>query len=270
MVQFIHGLGGNETAWRKVANQLRDDYLIDRQVIDYARSQNLDLADASDKVEEELWDPDVQLAQEGVVDAGRTFAVGHSMGGLVARDVLREHQRLNDSRTSWDFQGLVTFGTPHDGARIIRQIDELLTVFQRGCTALIAGPAADTTFNALDRAPFLIRWGGLAAGLPTNVASVSRRLCENSALKAGGTFVAAATFAREAGNDISDVAPYIDELNAFPLPAGFPAYNVVGIEEEPVSLRVISSLRSDVSNQDVYSADEDDDLVNTIQTKIAL
>lgn len=47
--------------------------------------------------------------------------VGHSMGGLVSRD------EINENRGS--YQGLITLGTPHNGAPIAPNLDNAGRVF---------------------------------------------------------------------------------------------------------------------------------------------
>lgn len=70
-----------------------------------------------------------------------SIAIAHSQGGIVAR---RLDKMLEDDGVARTFGGLVTFGSPHQGARIINNIDEFDPWLSEACVALSAGPIEES------------------------------------------------------------------------------------------------------------------------------
>ncbi|PEN06948.1 hypothetical protein CRI93_07325 [Longimonas halophila] len=99
-VTFIHGLGGTSLSLQEADNTLSDDFLINTRRLGYS-SQN-DIAS-------------IASSERGNV-LSNSVVVGHSMGGIVAREMIR-----NDGSQS-DIDALITSGSPHEGALIANQL----------------------------------------------------------------------------------------------------------------------------------------------------
>ncbi len=102
-VVFIHGVNSSPDTWTDAANRLQSRLQIAprRPSVSWQRS----LESQGDELQ----------AQFGSLP-GSTLAVGHSLGGLVARQWSRIHA----------LDGLITLGTPNRGAPIANHIDEWL------------------------------------------------------------------------------------------------------------------------------------------------
>lgn len=99
-VTFIHGLGGNSLSLQEADNTLSDDFIINTQRLGYS-SQNDIASIASGERSNVL---------------SNSVVVGHSMGGVVAREMVR-----TDGSQS-DIDALITSGSPHEGALIANQL----------------------------------------------------------------------------------------------------------------------------------------------------
>ena len=102
-VVFIHGVGSSPATWADAATRLESRLEIAPQRASVSWQQSLE--SQGDQVQ----------ARFGNLP-GSTIAVGHSLGGLVARQWSRQHQ-LN---------GLVTLGSPNRGAPIANHVNEWL------------------------------------------------------------------------------------------------------------------------------------------------
>lgn len=103
-VTFLHGIN-DQGAWNRTAPLMQQEFRLTENRQNYVSDQALD------NINNGLG---VGLILNGVL-------VGHSMGGLVSRD------EIDENRGS--YQGLITLGTPHNGAPIAPNLDNAGRVF---------------------------------------------------------------------------------------------------------------------------------------------
>src|SRR4029450_11796597 len=100
-VVFIHGMGSGPETWQETADRLQSRLQI-----------------SPDRAQVSWWNAVESQASEMQARfgglPGSTIAVGHSLGGLVARQWGRSHQ----------LEGLITLGSPNPGRPIANQINE--------------------------------------------------------------------------------------------------------------------------------------------------
>ena len=94
-VAFIHGLMGDVYTWNDTANKLKEEYFINITNEEY---------DESERISSTANSYQYKIPNNSVV-------VAHSMGGLLAREMIRNYG-------TGDFSALITTGTPHIGAQI--------------------------------------------------------------------------------------------------------------------------------------------------------
>ena len=92
-VAFIHGLNGDASSWATAANQLSNTLPIQPQIVQY--SSDIRIPQIADAEYPALRD--------------NSIIVSHSMGGMVSREMVREHGEEK-------IRALITVGTPHTGA----------------------------------------------------------------------------------------------------------------------------------------------------------
>ncbi|MEX0609286.1 MAG: hypothetical protein WD016_11755 [Balneolaceae bacterium] len=117
-VSFIHGLGSNTSVWNDMAGQLGDEFSFTKNDIGYNTEQ------------------DVSYSATSVFIPSGTVSVGHSMGGLLAREYLR-------IRSTGQMKALITVGTPHYGAPVAVAVQDgkVAEVISGWIEDLAAGPA---------------------------------------------------------------------------------------------------------------------------------
>lgn len=99
-VVFIHGLNSNDGAWANAAERLKARAAID------ARRPGLDWRHTYESQADQIEGSDLGALP------GTSIAIGHSNGGLVARQWSRSHP----------LAGIITVATPHQGAPIVTNI----------------------------------------------------------------------------------------------------------------------------------------------------
>ena len=99
-VTFIHVLGGNSLSLQEADNALSDDFIINTKRLGYNSFEDIASIASSERS---------NVLSNSVV-------VGHSMGGIVAREMVR-----TDGSQS-DIDALITSGSPHEGALIANQL----------------------------------------------------------------------------------------------------------------------------------------------------
>ena len=118
-VSFIHGLGDNYTIWNNMAGQLSSEFVFYRDNVSY-NSANA-----------------VSNTASSVYIPSGTVSVAHSLGGLVAREHLRQ-------KGTGKMNALITVGTPNLGAPVAVNVQNgrLAQVLAGWVEDLAAGPVA--------------------------------------------------------------------------------------------------------------------------------
>lgn len=137
-VAWVHGLGGSgdeesstyENSWIQASSATDVIY----QTVSHRPSYtDVGLTAAAYSLKSKMLD-------YGTMD-NNSIIIAHSQGGIVSR---RYDQILDDDGVARTFGGLVTFGSPHQGARIINNIDEFDPWLSETCEALSAGPIEES------------------------------------------------------------------------------------------------------------------------------
>lgn len=158
-VFWLHGYQGNENSLilasgdvetRFRANCIRPDY--------NASQQSLEASAANVEV-------DINDIVGGQINTERNFIIAHSMGGLVARKLGRlEVEGVAASIPKYN--GLITLGTPHQGAfaanTLVENPEMIDNVLTNACQKLALGPAKEEISNSgvLGRIAIMFGFGG--------------------------------------------------------------------------------------------------------------
>ena len=129
LIYFVHGLGGNEKSWDAVDDAHTGEFVYTPLRVDYETHQR-DFNEASYEVYLEMnrLRLEALYVNNQVLTTDKPYAIGHSQGGLVLRDMdhkFRTNYDAHFQETNRQFYGIITFGTPHLGANIAVSQNEL-------------------------------------------------------------------------------------------------------------------------------------------------
>ncbi len=138
-VFWIHGLGGQgddagttAISWFQASLWSEQEFMVNSARPDY---NNISLEAAAVELKGDL---------ESFPDADdHAIVVAHSQGGIVTRRVDQMYTTGEYGFEPRTFGGVATFGTPHQGAMIINNIDEIQAWIGDACNDLAAGPVAE-------------------------------------------------------------------------------------------------------------------------------
>jgi Putative serine esterase (DUF676) len=111
---FVHGLKGSVSSWETVRAEW-DIRLTKAELppIDYSGSQN-NLTTASESLENDVTEATNDPESDPTWKDKRNFIIAHSLGGIVSRHL---QIAMNNDDNPVPYDGIVTFGTPHQGAK---------------------------------------------------------------------------------------------------------------------------------------------------------
>ncbi len=257
IVFWLHGLGGDNAAFSRVAtattfntSTLVPAYpprKIWSEQLGYEQ-QTYNLDNAAAYIHTKIAAADGINSTFGLTTKSNNFIIAHSQGGLVARSVDRLYtlnpwleRRIN---------GIVTFGSAHQGAQIINsRANNLFPGFiDDACNDLTIGPIQEGINQN-----FLLRWFISAS----NVQNVLQPLCT---VLSGTVPLAFTDFSQPISNDYMVGAPALADLNNFQSSVNKVAF--YGIEDEQTQVwRVLTSLKNKPNNYPAFEADDDTELL---------
>jgi pimeloyl-ACP methyl ester carboxylesterase len=257
LIYWIHGLGGNGDSWAKVA-QATQYQSPSQQVPGYPARKvtslpltysQFSLSGAASSLHNMIMTQgDPASIANNITDRTDNFIIAHSQGGIVSRATDMMYDQLGP-QIERRFGGIVTFGSPHAGAKILNNKDQFGAFSEDGCNALISGPLEDSIQN-LGIVSFFI------SGQTFH--SLKEGFCNFLADQ-----VAPIMFQdqfQDITEDYKVGAVPIAELNTHT--STIPHVAFYGIEEEPVLYRTMYNLKVKKPNSyDHFKADDDQYLV---------
>ncbi|HEY8933939.1 MAG TPA: alpha/beta hydrolase [Cyclobacteriaceae bacterium] len=218
-VNWIHGLGETDKIWKNYAPLFEQERIMTSNTPVYYDNDRSGVVSAKNTLDNRM------------TASASNILIGHSMGGLVAR----EYERNYGSSL---VRGIVTVTSPNQGATVANQIisGNAQTIINRGIADLSAGPVADgkTIMNALLTSSL--------TGIPTTVTNkiinkkVDAFLKENLFVKVS-EFLANEPYATL--EDFKVNGTYINGLNAYT--ARVPIVNIICEENDKAALRIANS-----------------------------
>lgn len=137
-VIWVHGFHGDETSFTQVAADVTARFKANNKNGDYSATQS-SLANAATNL-----GTDVEDFTGGQYDTERNFIIAHSLGGMVARTLGQITEPITSTPL---YNGLITFGTPHQGAFVADTYEfnpQLLnSALTDACVNLAKGPVAE-------------------------------------------------------------------------------------------------------------------------------
>jgi triacylglycerol esterase/lipase EstA (alpha/beta hydrolase family) len=265
LVYFLHGLGGNRGSWSAVHDAHISDYKYFPYRLDYSEgweaggSNQRDFQLASEVTQQDMDEGRTKFLQRvGSVgsEVGLPYVIGHSQGGLVARDLDMKYATgiypLLDS-TDRRFWGMVTVGTPNAGALIAVNHDAM-DAFAADLLYKLAAPQTLNLLNNINlKIPFYSkRFNGLYTTANNLVSDVSNFLGND--LLAMVTKAKRDPITRQYGPNSSYLLDTLNHSTPHIAKAAF-----YGIEQDPVLWRIATyMIGKETSEYSTFGANDDD------------
>ena len=264
IVFWLHGLGGDNAAFSRVVTATT--FNTSTPIPNYPprkiwseqlgyEQQTYSLDGAASYIHTKIALADGINNTYGLATKQNNFIISHSQGGLVARAVDRIYT-LNpwlERRVN----GIVTFGSAHQGAQIINsRANNLFPQFiNEACTELTAGPVKEKV-----QTNFFLRW----FVTDKMVESVLQPLCT---VLSGTVPLAFTDFSQPISNEYKVGAPELTSLNNFSSTVNKVAF--YGVEDEQTQAwRVLTSLKNKPNDYPAFEADDDTELVTAVNENL--
>lgn len=251
-ILFIHGLGGTADSWNVYEQHFPSIPPISNLVIfDNEYDSDNDIATSAAESRADFQRETIQVPETAI-------AFGHSMGGVVARQLDFEFKTAGQDML---FGGLVTSGAPNQGAAIFNSIQngDMQVYFGEGCKEVITDPIGSTLNLIMGGAASLssASWvqklntlgnslnsiGGMYSKLPIPNGSNSI-LCDGLWFGMNFFNVGPAKFNTASGVDLAIGSPTMNTLNTFQANQNgtMPMVTVWGNEQRPIHWREWESI----------------------------
>lgn len=264
-IYWIHGLAGDQSSWDDVASIVAGYYFVDSSQfipLNVAYSNNSYYDDQGEFLRQGM--PDIyatleleQVPPGSTYDSAYSFAIAHSLGGIVGRSL--RHMAYVESDLPAQFSGLVTFGTPHGGAKVVNNSRN------NGLADYWLSDGCERLGNA-ELQDFISEKFLSDILLTNSVSDIVEGVCGILS----GTVLDKLMdgVRRPMAQSIRTGAPEIAMLKNHQ--DTIPAINVVGVEQEPVFWRMLFSMRAhdSLAAERPFGLDEDQIGVDEIETAI--
>jgi pimeloyl-ACP methyl ester carboxylesterase len=277
-IYWIHGLGGNTGSWSPVKKATDAPLAINqgyapRNVINVipecvgcyncvgcatanlSYGQDVDMANATEDLRDAIEAKYTANVAGQVSVPNNNFIISHSQGGIVSRALdytLDQYNLLYPGQYPKRYNGIVTFGTPHQGAGIVNNtnamqqyatvgVQRLLNGYvkkwkaQNPFVTVVSGSAIDSTFAKVVK-------NVLEFAFPIVFKTTTAPLAQS--YKSGSLFLK-------------------DTLNPHTLASTYHKATFYGVEDEPVLFKQMHSfIETPPQNEVAFSASYDDSIYN--------
>ncbi len=249
MIFFVHGLGGTSDSWIRAADATEykslniQDFPARDAFTRMPTYNEISLTNAALGLQRALEDY-TPFMLDNDVEPTNNFIIAHSQGGVVSR----ENDRLVNLGNEKLYNGIVTFGTPHQGAQILNNSPHMAQDFaNEACNELLAGPLTEGVNKSFIK-------------IVTNQEMVEELLQAGCGIINPLVPVIFQDYSSGITEDYKVGATAITNLNASP--TSIHRIGFYGIEEEPIIWRTVTSLEVAPPNGfDYFEADKDDHLI---------
>lgn len=149
-IYWLHGLGADEGSWASGNAYTINHWSqsVQTDLMDYSKQQSADFNVAAAAVFSKM-DSGIKNDPEQQEKMRQNYIIAHSMGGLVGRKLDQLFDQ--DGETVKPYGGLVTFGSPHLGAKLAdlkaNHPDEIEHFINQTCSSLLSGPTVEFIKN---------------------------------------------------------------------------------------------------------------------------
>jgi pimeloyl-ACP methyl ester carboxylesterase len=276
-IYWVHGLGGDIGSWSRMVNRVQtpdpsDLTFLPRKVfnvvpkclncIDISYEQITNVYDAATGLYQGIENGHAAQIANGVTNPNASFIISHSQGGIVSRALdyyIDQWNAINPNSYQKRVNGIVTFGTPHQGAAIVNNTPLFTTLVTEGIQKLKAGPLAKT----INQNAAWLNLFGLAATVNTFVDTVIDKLVK----------VTVPIYFKEVQDPLAQEykkgSPFLaNTLGPHTANSTYHKATFYGVEEEPIAQRQIYSFLKAPNTFAAFQANQDDQLILDWQTNV--
>lgn len=137
---WLHGLGANHQSWVDASGEIENTpaYNVKCYAMEYNGAQAMNsLLSVGHHIHGLM---DNTAAQVNPAPDAQNIVIGHSLGGIMAREIDMIQQSDPNNAYPSQFGGIVTFGTPHQGGHILDHTAEMEFLAAEACSSLTEGP----------------------------------------------------------------------------------------------------------------------------------
>jgi hypothetical protein len=268
VIFWTHGLGGRGeegatsttlAAWKRAGDWSRNEYELQSVHPTYSSSQ-ITLASAAHNLETQFVSKDFVSEAAGVEDYRNNYIIAHSQGGVVSRQLEMMHDLENPTLNYPNgrrFGGIVTFGSPHQGAEVINNKDRFPEFTGEACAALGAAPIVELIETLFFLNIFLD-----GADIASTLTGQACGFLENTVIP-----LVFKDFDLPITEEYKKGAPQIDILNNHAIATSAtttPKMAFYGEEDEPLVWKILASLAVQSPNDFDFGTAPDDGLIGIV------
>jgi hypothetical protein len=248
---LTHGFGDNNNAWNVYQPFLRANLTTPANIFRVGYNSNFGVQSG------------VNAVNGQIAFNAQNIAIGQSMGGVVLRELDRQLPSQN-------YGGLITLGSPNRGGALLNALNAgtVQAELNDGCNH-VAG-AVGSGLVVASVVPSVV--SSLFFGVGSTVAIFRGKICDEIIGSLNNKLPA--TIAPQTATDLSENSGIITALNSSNTPTF--KIGVFGVENSPVHMRVLSSLKNDPSQNALSTSSATDnsdqefvDLFNTVNDVVA-
>ncbi len=256
LISWIHGLGGGDPSWLVASEEIEKVY---QTVQDRPFYLQPNWEESTENLLEDAREGTYHAVTTNNLDAKRSFVIAHSLGGLISRQI---QQRIEDNPIPDNentFFGLITVGTPHKGAPIVDNFDEIGNLILEGIEKLSTAYIYEEIQNSILGINLIEDFVEAVSGIDTDdpwnlIQNLGNIQFEDLFEDLWESIIAlqdpgVATDLSPSSQRINSLQSYVNNL---------PSIAMYGVEDDPAILRFISE---DPNSDMPWSDNQDDEMV---------
>ncbi len=265
LITFVHGLQGSDDSWATAATALESKYKFVQERPEYDQPS---WQIAEDELFEDCKEGTFYDVTSNNLNPTKSFAIGHSLGGLMSRRMQQKMAEENVPDNENSFHGVITIGSPLAGSELGNKVHEIEDWLYDGIKALVNAYGNEILENSTNN---------LVEALIQSIADVSfdhpfetleALLLQQSEISlyddiySDGFETIIAMFDPGILYEIRPQSAQIQNLQNFS--NDLPSVCMYGIEDDPVLIRYLSS-RIYSANAPAFADNNDQELVDQYQ-----
>ncbi len=259
IVGFLHGIAGSVDTWEKVRTHFWQTYEVNTPHLEYSQTGIHDAAYDINAQLKTFNDEYIENPEIPDYTVDKTYLIAHSLGGIVGRRMEANYDLFNTESWNEQYNGMITFGTPHQGTFLVGNKNKVKQFASEGCDVLSEAYVGEFVANFQIPIPIL---GAVLRNIARNITLGSDN--QDGFIE---DFVCDKIVSLGAGHLLDQMIPPIGESlhpesdNMIELSNNLydmPIVSAYGLEDDPVSLRQAYSSFNSTNSYELWMAGDPD------------